>query len=331
MAKNLNLIVLSLCVTSLLAAPLAASTPPTAVEDCDRAYFGIDREPDFPHALQCYRADKRWDLLIVMYLNGEGAPVDVAKAEALLQEWGREDQIPGGSLEARALRAAIEERRRNPGASYPRIDYCRDVAEDTLTLNFCGYVGTEIAEGRLDARMAGAPAPVDSGPEGSLRPDDESVPQLRGSRGRTRVRIDRRHGPCSRGDGAGGLRPCPVSDRDRGGRRASRAPASGPGGLRGGRPRAESALPGRSSPIRRGDVGKSLRRHAPADRPLYRRGAEGPAPMDLLPGSLRGPRAGVVPGTASGARSRAQPEDGADADPHRRARHSPLGESDPEQ
>jgi hypothetical protein len=153
MAKNLTLIALSLCITLLLAAPLAASTPPTAVGDCDRAYFGIDQAPDLPRALKCYRAEKRWDLLIVIYLNGEGTPVDVAKAETLLQEWAQEDQIPGGSLEARALRAAIEERKRNPETAYPRIDYCRDVARDTFTLNFCGMVGDEIEERRLDARM----------------------------------------------------------------------------------------------------------------------------------------------------------------------------------
>jgi uncharacterized protein YecT (DUF1311 family) len=145
-------LLLSLCVTGLLAIPLSASTPPTAVEDCDRAYFGINRTSDFPRALQCYQSEKRWDLLIVMYLNGEGTPVNVAKADALLQEWER-GQMEGGWLEAQALRAAIEDRKQHQGTVYPRIDYCRDIARDTLTLNFCGYVDAEIEEGRLDARM----------------------------------------------------------------------------------------------------------------------------------------------------------------------------------
>ncbi|HSU84606.1 MAG TPA: lysozyme inhibitor LprI family protein [Thermoanaerobaculia bacterium] len=144
---------LSLCAAGMLTTGLAAATPPTAVGDCDDAYFGITREPDFSRALRCYQSEKRWDLLIVMYLNGEGTPVDIGKAETLLQEWAREDQIPGGSLEARALRAAIEDRKQHQGTAYPRIDYCRDIARDTLTLNFCGYVDAEIEEGRLDARM----------------------------------------------------------------------------------------------------------------------------------------------------------------------------------
>ncbi len=146
-------LLLSLCAAGLLATRLAASTPPTAVEDCDKAYFGIDQAPDFSRALQCYQSEKRWDLLIVMYLNGEGTPVNIGKAETLLQEWAREDQIPGGSLEARALRDAIEERKQDPEASHPPIDYCRDIALDTLTVNFCGYVNGQIEEIRQEARI----------------------------------------------------------------------------------------------------------------------------------------------------------------------------------
>jgi uncharacterized protein YecT (DUF1311 family) len=145
---------LSLCAAGLLATRLSASTPPTAVGDCDDAYFGIHRASDFSRALRCYQSEKRWDLLIVMYLNGEGTRVDIGKAETLLQEWAREDQIPGGSLEARGLREEIDERKQHPEISYPRINYCRDIARDTLTLNFCGYVNDEIEENRFDARMA---------------------------------------------------------------------------------------------------------------------------------------------------------------------------------
>src|SRR5262249_10295801 len=57
------------------------------------------------------------------------------------------------SLEARALRKEIDERKQHPEISHPRIDYCRDIAQDTLTLNFCGYVKDEIEEGRWEARM----------------------------------------------------------------------------------------------------------------------------------------------------------------------------------
>ena len=123
------------------------------MEDCDRAYFGINRTSDFPRALQCYQSEKRWDLLIVMSLNGEGTPADVARAEALLQEW-EGGQMEGGWLEAQALRAAIEDRKQHQGTAYPRIDYCRDIARDTLTLNFCGYVDAEIAGRPIDQKAA---------------------------------------------------------------------------------------------------------------------------------------------------------------------------------
>ena len=143
---------LSLCATGMLAATLAASTPPTAVGDCDDAYFGIHRASDFSRALRCYQTEKRWDLLIVMYLNGEGTPVDIAKAEKLFEEWQQEDPALAGSLEAEALRKEIDERKQHPGISYPRIDYCRGIARDTLTLNFCGYVSDQIEEVRLESR-----------------------------------------------------------------------------------------------------------------------------------------------------------------------------------
>jgi len=79
--------------------------------------------------------------------------VDIGKAETLLQEWAREDQIPGGSLEAGALREEIDERKQHPEISYPRIDYCRDIAQDTLTLNFCGYVSEQVEGVRRETRI----------------------------------------------------------------------------------------------------------------------------------------------------------------------------------
>jgi uncharacterized protein YecT (DUF1311 family) len=143
---------LSLCAAGMLTTGLAAATPPTAVGDCDDAYFRIHRASDFSRALRCYQSEKRWDLLIVMYLNGEGTPVDIGKAEALLEEWQQEDPALAGSLEAQALREEIDERKQHPGVSSPRIDYCRDIARDTLTLNFCGYVSDQIEEVRLETR-----------------------------------------------------------------------------------------------------------------------------------------------------------------------------------
>ena len=129
--------------------------------DCDDYYFGVTVEPDFGKALQCYEANKflefegrSWEFLILMHLNGEGTPVDVKKAEELFKAW--ENALPHEvtSMQADALREAIQERKRDPQKSYPRLEYCTDIAGDTVTLNFCSWIKERLAENDFETVMA---------------------------------------------------------------------------------------------------------------------------------------------------------------------------------
>src|SRR5947209_5678073 len=133
---------------------LVAAQPAPLQGDCSDVYFGIHHAPDFSRALKLCESERNWALLIVMHLNGEGTPIDVRKAEELLRAWQKEDPSQSDSLEAQALRQAIDQRKQHPGVAYPRLDFCRDVALDTVTMNTCASIDEEIELVKLESTTA---------------------------------------------------------------------------------------------------------------------------------------------------------------------------------
>ncbi|HEY6298552.1 MAG TPA: hypothetical protein VIW95_02825, partial [Candidatus Binatus sp.] len=49
--------------------------------ECYDSYFGFSGPSDFSKALQCFEGQKTWPYPVVMYLNGQGSPRNVQKAE----------------------------------------------------------------------------------------------------------------------------------------------------------------------------------------------------------------------------------------------------------
>jgi uncharacterized protein YecT (DUF1311 family) len=146
----------------------AGVSPAYVVDPCDDAYFGIHHgAPDFSKALRCYEANKEWQFLILLHLNGEGTPADVQKAEELMHAWEKAEPDQAGSLEGKALREAIDRGKVHPGEPQARLDYCKDVARDTLALNFCGGIHEEIAEVQGQATIAKV--------RGQLKPDERAI------------------------------------------------------------------------------------------------------------------------------------------------------------
>lgn len=143
-----------LCAVGISATALAAASSPPSKEDCDNYYLGIHGVPDLAKALRCYKAEQRWEMLIVMSLNGEGAPVSIPRAEELLLAWQREDPNQANSLQAMALSEIIDERRQHSDGSFPRVDFCRDIAQDTVAMNSCAALDCEIDEVRLETMLA---------------------------------------------------------------------------------------------------------------------------------------------------------------------------------
>lgn len=109
-----------------LLAPLIAGVPGASPpQECfgDDFYFASGKARDLTKAFACYQASRDWIMVAIMQLNGEGTPVDVAAARATIANDKGES---GGDFDA--LDAIIKKREANPTATYPRVDFCRDVA-----------------------------------------------------------------------------------------------------------------------------------------------------------------------------------------------------------
>lgn len=142
------------CAVSLCAMALVTVSSASGEGDCDDYYFGISAPPDFEKALKCYETREAWEFLILMHLNGEGVSADVGKADELFRAWQKAAPDETSSLQAEALQRAIEERRANPSQSYPRLDYCTDIAGDTRAVDFCDLITEQIAETRFKSVIA---------------------------------------------------------------------------------------------------------------------------------------------------------------------------------
>jgi hypothetical protein len=108
-------ILISVCAVMMSLTSLVAARSAFGKENCEAYYFGINRAPDFPKALRCYEAEKNWEFLILMHLNGEGTPADVQKADELFRTWQKAEPDQANSMQAEALRKAIEERKQHAG------------------------------------------------------------------------------------------------------------------------------------------------------------------------------------------------------------------------
>lgn len=123
--------------TPFAATPNATPTAPaeptgsTVPEDCDAPYYGRGEPRDYRKAFACYRKSGESLMVAIMQLNGEGTPVDIPGARASLS------RVDSKDADFEALDAIIKKREADPGATGPRVDFCRDVAMTTPSFNSC--------------------------------------------------------------------------------------------------------------------------------------------------------------------------------------------------
>ncbi len=154
--------------TLLIATNLSAKNPCNPAPDltqvekcfirqfpCENAYFGIDRPPDYERALSCFETERSWPFVILMHHNGEGAPRDLAKAEATLTVWKREDPGTFNEEQAAPLRKSIDQCKLGKEKSCPRMDYCKELAVSTFYMEICDGVDQISAEAALSRTIAG--------------------------------------------------------------------------------------------------------------------------------------------------------------------------------
>ena len=70
-------------------------------------------------------------MLAILQINGEGAPVDIAGARASL------NHVESKDADFEALDRIIKKREANPTAKFPRVDFCKDVANTTPSVDIC--------------------------------------------------------------------------------------------------------------------------------------------------------------------------------------------------
>jgi hypothetical protein len=129
-------------------------------ESCDDYYEGHKKPRDFARALSCYRKWEIWLWVAIMQVNGEGTPVDLAAAQASV------DRLEFKDADALALERIIKRRRANPNLKGRRIDFCKDVANTTNSVEVCDFgeeaqktvkYGAQLARLRVDLAPAVRP------------------------------------------------------------------------------------------------------------------------------------------------------------------------------
>lgn len=102
-------------------------------ESCDDYYEGHKKPRDFARALSCYRKWQIWLWVAIMQVNGEGTPVDLAGAQASV------DRLEFKDADALALERIIKKRQANPNLKGRRVDFCKDVANTTNSVEVCDF------------------------------------------------------------------------------------------------------------------------------------------------------------------------------------------------
>jgi hypothetical protein len=119
---------------SPLAAPgEVALAAPEEPESCDDYYEGHKKVRDFARAFSCYRKWEIWLWVAIMQVNGEGTPVDLAGAQVSL------DRLAFKDADALALERIIKRRRANPNLKGRRVDFCKDLANTTNSVEVCDF------------------------------------------------------------------------------------------------------------------------------------------------------------------------------------------------
>lgn len=121
---------------------------------CPYSYLGIDGTPDYAKALSLCKANNSGAFVALMYLNGEGTPRDLQKAEAALKAWEQENPDQFSNSQAAALEKAIKGCKLTGTEICPRLDYCKDLAEATLDIEICDAAAQVSSEAALSLTLA---------------------------------------------------------------------------------------------------------------------------------------------------------------------------------
>src|SRR4051812_46380674 len=148
----LTAIVSSICGRAVAAAadgyPVTTTPRRQNIELCDDYYEGVGGRPrDFARALDCYRRHEQWLSVAIMQVNGEGTAIDLAAArDSLSREMKNAD--------TEALEAIIRRREARPTAKSRRVDFCKDVATITTSVDACSSSEVARKTAKADVQLS---------------------------------------------------------------------------------------------------------------------------------------------------------------------------------
>jgi hypothetical protein len=155
---------------------------------CIGLYFGIDQSRDYPGALKCFESSDQVEFTVLMYINGEGVPRDLQKAEALLKngEKTESDYVLPPEMAA-VLHKAIDRCNLAPHESCPRVDFCQSLAYKTQEIEMCLVLDQLPDEAQLSRTIAEVREKL-SGPDRAIF--DRAVAEFKAYQFQERRRAD---------------------------------------------------------------------------------------------------------------------------------------------
>jgi len=152
--------------TFLISVLFVLAPPPTAwaAGDCDGLYFGVrGNVQNFKTALPCYERDQDFFMQAFMYLNGDGVPRDLKKAQARLtelKELNQFEDLDQMSLQQKINDAVEAQKQNKPTVHY---DLCKDVAGTTFMMQRCAGIERDRQDDKTKAQFKDVEAKLKGG------------------------------------------------------------------------------------------------------------------------------------------------------------------------
>ena len=116
-------------------------------------YYGLGVDIDYKKSYKMFQEEKDYFYLALMYLNGEGQPSSIQKAEEMLNKMIEEHKDLDFKLyRDEALASIIHERKSNPQDNNTKLHIC-DFAYNTLEINHCMYIREQAEEYAIAKKM----------------------------------------------------------------------------------------------------------------------------------------------------------------------------------
>lgn len=123
--------------------------------DCQKYYFGLGVQKDPGLALKNCQGDADAEILLLILLNGEGTPVDLDRAQAIVGKLAAAERKDGWGpdMTLQHFMELIRERRKHPDRKAKRLDY-GNIAMTTYDMNYYANIKNRLKQQELNRQVA---------------------------------------------------------------------------------------------------------------------------------------------------------------------------------